>query len=442
MAVNGYIFTMADANTETVSELHGQLGGLLGVGRRSDGYFHQADFFNATTINPFAKYKAQNHEAWTNPWGTGDNIRRNAHWGLTGLDICTKASLFNASGIGRETVTPPYRLRDFDNYFHTAPKNVIHQAVGNKKTVSKVYEDTDNTIPFYIFQKSGWIAQKQLGDSKTGIDFDRQIGLSQEQLDLCIGSEDLAWGYYRGLYEDMPFNLGVVLYKKDGSYATSDNVYTCTSPLRIQTDRHDTNMYIMKPDFLSLPTGTYTAVAAAINKDNDYYLPLQNAVGYPNKFEVEVSGPSGFQADMVSMNGESYTTYQITTREHYIDVEILVRNNTDKNLIYRSDKYKRWNLKTRIQGVVERYDGTVYIDTERVSQPMTGFDIYAGSSNFLYFRIEKIWQNNESDAYNADNIRSDRTSTVTLQFSLEFDDDKAGETAEMTRPREVIFKGY
>ena len=439
MAVNNNIFTMADVNTETVSELHSQLGGLLGVGRREDGMFHQADFFNASSINPFAKYKSQNNDAWIFPWGTGDLVRRQAHWGLDGLDICTKSSLFNATGIERATVNPPYRLRDFDNYFHTAPKNVIHQAVGSKMLVSKVYEDSDSTIPFYIFQKSGWIEQRKVGDNKTGIDYNNKIGLSEEQLNLCIGSEDLAWGYYRGLYEDMAFYLGIVLYKPDGSAATSDNVYTCSTPLRVQTDRHDTNMYIMQPDLLSLPTGTYTAVAAAINKESDYYLPLQNAVNYPNKFEIEIAGPKDFRAENISMNGEASTTYQITTRQHYVDIEMVVRNNSDKNLIYRSDKYKRWNLKTTIRGTIQRTDGSLTINTTRKCIPLTGFDIYAGSSYILAFRVEKIWQNNESDAYDADYIKS---GSVTLEFSLEFDDDKASAASEISRPREVIFQSY
>ena len=439
MTVNSNIFSIADANTETVSELHQQLGGLLGIGRRDDGYFHQADFFNAASINPFVKYKAQNNDAWIFPWGSGDLVRREAHWGLDGLDICTKGSLFNASGIGRATVNPPYRLRDFDNYFHTAPKNVIHQAVGSRMLVSKVYEDTDSTIPFYIFQKSGWIEQRKVGDSKNGIDYNNKIGLSEEQLSLSIGSEDLAWGYYRGLYEDIPFYLGIVLYKPDGSDATSDNVYTCTTPLRVQTDRHDTNMYIMQPDLLSLPTGTYTAVAAAINQGYDYYLPLQNAVNYPNKFEIEIAGPKDFRAESISMNGELSTTYQITTREHYIDVEVLVRNNSDKNLIYRTSKYQRWNLKTTIRGTVNRTDGSVTISTTRRSTPQTGFDIYAGSSSFLYFRVEKIWQNSEGDAYDADSILN---GSVNVEFSLDFDDDKASESADISRPREVAFQSY
>lgn len=443
MAINGNIFSISDVNIETVSELHQQLGGLLGVGRREDGMFHQADFFNASSINPFAKYKSQNNDAWIFPWGSGDLVRRQAHWGLNGLDICTKSSLFNATGIERATVNPPYRLRDFDNYFHAVPKNVIHQAVGNKMLVSKVYEDSDSTIPFYIFQKSGWIEQRKVGDNKTGIDYNNKIGLSAEQLDLSIGSEDLAWGYYRGLYEDIPFYLGIVLYKENGSVATDNygnqSIYTCSSPLKVQTDKHDTNMYIMQPDLLALPTGKYVAVAAAINQGYDYYLPLQNAVNYPNKFEIEIAGPKDFRAENISMNGEASTIYQITTRQNYVDIEVAVRNNSDKNLIYQSDKYKRWNLKTTIRGTIQRTDGSLTINTTRKSIPLTGFDIYAGSSYFMYFRVEKIWQNNESDAYDADYIRN---GSVNLEFTLQFDDDAATNSAEMTRLREVVFQSY
>jgi hypothetical protein len=198
-------------------------------------------------------------------------------------------------------------------------------------------------------------------------------------------------------------------------------------------------MYIMQPDLLALPTGKYVAVAAAINQGYDYYLPLQNAVNYPNKFEIEIAGPKDFRAENISMNGEVSTIYQITTRQNYVDIEVAVRNNSDKNLIYRSDKYKRWNLKTTIRGTIQRTDGSLTINTTRKSIPLTGFDIYAGSSYFMYFRVEKIWQNNESDAYDADYIKS---GSVTLEFSLEFDDDKASAASEISRPREVIFQSY
>ena len=441
MALSNNIFTIADTNTETVSQLHSQLGSLLGVATRGDGMYHQADFFNATTINPFAKYKSQNNDAWIFPWGSGDLVRREAHWGLNGLDICAKSSLFNATGIERATVNPPYRLRDFDNYFHTAPKNVIHQAVGSKMLVSKVYDDTDSTIPFYIFQKSGFIEQRKVGTNKTGIDYNNKIGLTAEQLNLCIGSEDLAWGYYRGLYEDIPFYLGVVLYNNNGVVVTDNNgnegIYTCSSPLKVQTDKHDTNMYRMQPDLLSLPTGTYVAVAAAINKDRDYYLPLQNAINYPNKFEIEIAGPNEFRAENASMNGKDYTVYSVTTRENYIDVVVQVRNNSDKDLIYQTNKYKRWNLKTTINGTITKTNGIVTINTVRTSTPLYGFNIPAGSSYLMQFRVEKIWQNNESDAYDADSIKQ---GSVSIQFSLQFDDDAASQSAEMTKLRQVVFQ--
>ena len=118
---------------------------------------------------------------------------------------------------------------------------------------------------------------------------------------------------------------------------------------------------------------------------------------------------------------------------------VLVKNNSNKDLIYRSDKYKRWNLKTTISGTITKTNGTVTINTERRSTPLYGFDIYAGSSYLMQFRVEKIWQNNESEAYNADSIKQ---GSVSVQFALLFDNDEATNSSDMTRLRQVVFGTY
>lgn len=55
---NGNKFTMNTPNTETLGSLLGQLGAILGVGRRSDGKFYLSDMCVADSANKWAMFKS------------------------------------------------------------------------------------------------------------------------------------------------------------------------------------------------------------------------------------------------------------------------------------------------------------------------------------------------------------------------------------------------
>ena len=57
MAVSNGKFTMSDTNKETTSALFEQIGGLIGVGARSDGKIHLSDLCVGSGVNKWAKYK-------------------------------------------------------------------------------------------------------------------------------------------------------------------------------------------------------------------------------------------------------------------------------------------------------------------------------------------------------------------------------------------------
>ena len=57
VSTNGAIFTMEDINNETFGDLLGQLGTILGVGKRSNGRYYLADMCQAEDINRWARYK-------------------------------------------------------------------------------------------------------------------------------------------------------------------------------------------------------------------------------------------------------------------------------------------------------------------------------------------------------------------------------------------------
>lgn len=111
MAISGKVFTMADSNTETLGNLLKQLGGLLGVGPRSDGRYYLTDMCQASSINMWAKYKPLKGGPQVNLSGTD---RINLKHGLK-----QNTSTFY---IEYDRVTSGWwnRLRDFDGYNHLA----------------------------------------------------------------------------------------------------------------------------------------------------------------------------------------------------------------------------------------------------------------------------------------------------------------------------------
>lgn len=135
MALNGKIFTIADPNTEKLSELLGQLGTLLGVGRRSDGRYYLADMCQAGSVNKWAKYKPFE---WYQPNFTSDAQQEayrqvNAYgmywwnnsqealapFALTPTDCLALA--IERKGLWYNKVPTTWnRIKDFNNYNHEA----------------------------------------------------------------------------------------------------------------------------------------------------------------------------------------------------------------------------------------------------------------------------------------------------------------------------------
>lgn len=130
MALNGKIFTIADPNTEKLSELLGQLGTLLGVGRRADGRHYLADMCQAGSINKWAKYKPERWPSWT---GLTEAQRAQNCYGfdisdLFNTDAAATLDAAIANGAAYAYLAPqggsasPNRIRDFDNYNHKAER--------------------------------------------------------------------------------------------------------------------------------------------------------------------------------------------------------------------------------------------------------------------------------------------------------------------------------
>ena len=124
MAISGKVFTMSDSNTETLGNLLKQLGGLLGVGARSDGRYYLSDMCQASSINKWAKYKPVRHSTVAN---ITEAQRKSVNYGLE------VSAGYDNDAANNNTMTPfnhlrprgkdynEYnRLRDFDGYNHIA----------------------------------------------------------------------------------------------------------------------------------------------------------------------------------------------------------------------------------------------------------------------------------------------------------------------------------
>lgn len=422
-----------------------EIGTLVGVGKRSTtGRYHHADMCQTGVVNDFAKFKPQNSSTSLNAWPT-EQARKNNNWGMSaGMTSCNNVTdLWNnaTSALKFKTHTKPWRIRDFDGYFHHAPKNIIHQMVGSKLIVSSVHPD-GAYVPFYVLQKTGYLAQKALGDSITGIDTHTSLGLSDTQLSRCITTEDLNWDG-ETLYGTTAYRLGIVVFNTDGTIAqkgddgmvgmvgSRDAIYTCNSVLRIQEDQLDYNMYRMEPAF-GLPKGSYKAVGAAIyapipvfGQEQTYtFLPLQSASGYSNKFDIVVSGAEKFSVTQMTVEGSTSGT--IRTTKPNVTVAFTIKNNSGKALNYSTahlaSYINKWKMECGISGSVTTATGTTTINTSRSSVYNSVFSIAAGGTVTLSFVVSNIWSNSATTS--PTQISSGR---VNLSLSLKFNGENLGD---------------
>lgn len=440
--VNNGMVSIPSSHSFGDEDILEEIAVLMGVGKRTDGSYYHADVCQTGKVNDFAKFKPQNSLTKVNAWLT-EQSRKNNNWGMTGMNACNNVTtLWNnaTSALKFSTHTKPWRIRDFDGYYHHAPKNIIHQMVGSKLIVSSVHPD-GAYIAFYVLQKTGYLAQKALGDSITGINTNTSLGLSSTQLSRCITTEDLAWGGYT-LYGTQPFSLGIVVYNTDGTVAqksgaslggSNDAIYTCKSSLKIQSDVLDYDMYRMEPA-LGLAKGSYKAVGAAIavtysqGSDNimipSYmFLPLQSASGYSNKFDLEVSGAEKFSVTQVTVEGSTATS--IRTTKTSVTVAFTIKNNSGKALNYStahlSSYINKWKMECGISGSVTTATGTTTINTSRSSVYNSVFSIAAGGTVTLSFTVSNIWSNSATTS--PTQISSGR---VNLSLSLKFNGEDLG----------------
>ena len=121
----GKIFTMETPNTETLGNLLKQLGGLLGVGPRSDGRYYLADMCAASGMNIMAKYKPFYSSLPNFPSDSErERARRFALYGIW-PDMHPHPSnaiiqVYDKWNLDPRMLSGWKRIRDFDGYNHKA----------------------------------------------------------------------------------------------------------------------------------------------------------------------------------------------------------------------------------------------------------------------------------------------------------------------------------
>lgn len=375
--------------------------------RDTDGNINLSLCVTKGGYNRFAKFKPQNKEGleeWT------EQERKDNKWGMNGMPVCTTfKQLWNNAEVALTwpAPAPPFRMTDWENYYHLAPQNLIHQMVGTKLVANAVFPD-GVTIPFYILQRTGMLALRGLGTSQTGIDRSQHLNIPTALLDSCIMTEDLSWES-QTLYGTTPYKLGIVVYNQDGSVAQKTGtgvdknaVYTCSKPLEIPQEQYDMNMYIMQPA-LSLSKGNYYAVGAAIYAPEPLVgqakiytmLPLQSVENRPNKFELSVSGAEAFEVTKIAVDGNTGTN--ITTMKTDLNVTFTVKNNAGRRLEYSIDHItsyvNKWRMTCGIAGDLITNTGTTAINTTRSDVYRSIFVIEDGGTIDLTFKLSNIWSN-------------------------------------------------
>lgn len=407
---NGHLYSKVESNGTKIGISLSEIAQCIGYGVTNLNMLIGAGIYNR-----FAKFKPQNSSAQFNAWPT-EQDRKNNNWGMNSMPTCISfAQLWSNAekALTYPTPTPPYRMLDFDGYYHYAPKNIIHQMAGSKLVANAVFPD-GVTIPFYILQRTGKLAMKGLGTNQTGIDYSSNLNVPSGLLNACITTEDLSWSG-ETLYGTTPYLLGIVVFNSDGSIAQKSGtgaidknaVYTCSKALEVPQDTYDMNMYIMQPT-LSLSKGKYYAVGAAIyttavqvGETQTYkMLPLQSVVDRPNKFELEVSGAEAFEVTSVEVNGATGTSFRTTANN--ISVTFVVKNNSGRTLEYStshmSNYVNKWAMNCGIAGDVTTATGTTTINTSRTSAYNQIFKIADGGQVRLTYALSNIWSNNAGTA--------------------------------------------
>jgi hypothetical protein len=306
---------------------------------------------------------------------------------------------------------PYFRELDFQGYYNGAPVP-FKQANGTSLLVDLVGGNAQAAL-FYMFMRThsnptNAIANKPFSTA-SGI-ATSGTAVSSTRLPNCMTVEDIGFysetGGYKGI---MGARLGLVIFDKTTGefeaelFASSDHAVAYKST-------RDNDMFIIQTSGLSLPIGTYTAVACArlldLDSGNYFYLPVYNGdANYPARFDLEVGGLDRYEQDRVGLapgSGAASATpvTSLLTVDNDIYVTMRVYNNSGKTMSLVVGNNPKFTLEAQVTGRVTDQTGTHDIGrtqvTANIVYPSSNLSINNGSYGDITFKITNVWSNDPS----------------------------------------------
>lgn len=330
----------------------------------------------------------------------------------------------------------PYRVLDYAGYCN---KRVIpfRQANGTSLSIDPVAGTADTAL-FYMFFRSGHTSMKNRPFSTTeGIaSSGYAVGSSSSatQLNNLITIEDLSFDEGQGTFHTLfdtgtVARLGLVIFNTNNVYQTEK---WATTPVKIPTAREN-DMFKVQLSDVSLPTGTYKAVACAMIEDGNLspvYCPVFNDVAdtlkYSSLLELVVIGINGYSQRRVgiSVSQATSTTTTITTTSADVYVTMQFYNKKSSGSItIATGTNAKFQLKTEFSGMVDingvqtPIDRTVANGKAHVTSTLlnsSNITIAAGGNAALLYNVSNIWSVDGTSASQA------RGGSVTIKSSIYF----------------------
>lgn len=361
----------------------------------------QAWFFSTAAIKMAAKYKPFNNTTAVFASETARNTARaNANYGLT-IPACTAAQILAANWTLHRPngTTYPRRALDFEGYYRGAPDAPLYCTKdGDTITANTINANALNPCAFFVYQKSGQLADKQ-PDASGGIST-TSAGRSSTQIAACLEASELKTDGGTLLTSLTNPYLGIAVFNGSSLVGFAG----CTSKLVASQSTRDNDMFIVRlAAFTGIAAGTYTGKACirygSLSGYN--YVPLPAISGVcQNTFTVKIGG-----ADMytywkrgLSKTNTTSSTGTLRTTGSTVYATIRIQNNSGITHSTAPANYNKWILVVTITGTV---NGSSITPPDRRLTMKTypaGMVMANGESIDVTFKIDKIWNNNPAQA--------------------------------------------
>lgn len=372
-------------------------------------------------VNPLSKYKPM----YINKTGADvvDNDYSAARFGVFGPAFTSVNNLKTESldWTYERPAAPYFRIKDFLGYFHDAIPCFM-QAAGATFVLDLVQTAPD-TFPFYLLFGDGSQYKKNKpfvagGGIGTG------TALSADDLAYNLAAEDINFfdgsAYHKLMDPNYSTYLGLVIFPSSGNGSPTLLFPTETSYPLTNQGILENDMFKIQTGSLNLSIGDYIAVACARRTEDDlpayYYFPVYSTPKYPARFNLRVGGLERYPIQYMGISAvipgtdpedHIYSTTSINTTSTDVYLKVRVHNNSGKPLTIVKNGNVKFSMHVDLEGSVEdlQTGNTRTIpassSSTAVRNTMTllvdnDVTIPNGSHGVLYFKIEKIWQDDET----------------------------------------------